>query len=79
MRLRSLVLALLLASGTAAAADKHPKPPKVSKHAQPPVACKQSKSARKGVSHKAPKVAKHRTSTPKIAKHKTTKVKKHKA
>jgi len=78
MRLRSLLLALVLAAGMATAATKHPKPPKVSKHATgAPVAGKQSKP--KAVKHQGQKVAKHKTSSPKIAKHKTAKVKKHKA
>ena len=78
MKLRSLVLALVLASGMATAAGKHPKPPKVSKHATAaPVAGRHSKS--KAVKHQGQKVAKHRTSSPKIAKHKTAKVKRHKA
>jgi len=80
MRVRSLVLALLLACGVAAAANKPPKAPKVHKHAvSTPKAANHSKSAAKGVLHKSPKVAKHKTSTPKMAKHKTSKFKKHKA
>ena len=80
MRVRSLVLALMLASGLAAAADTPPKPLKVHKHAiSTPKTVNHSKSATKGVVHKSPKVAKHKFSTPKMAKHKTAKFKKHKA
>jgi hypothetical protein len=80
MRLRSLVLALTLACGLAAAAGKPPKPPKVHKHAvSTPKAVKHSKSAARGVVHKSPKVARHKVSTPKMAKRKTSKFKKRKA
>jgi hypothetical protein len=80
MSLRRVVLAFLLASGLAAAADGHPKPPKVHKHAvSTPKAQKHSKEATRGVRHKTPKVAKHKVSTPKMAKHKTTKFKRRKA
>lgn len=73
MRLRSLVLALLLASGVASAATKHPKPPKVAKHAQVKKGVK--RQSRKAAKHPAsPKMAKRKT-----AKFKTAKVKKHKA
>jgi esterase/lipase superfamily enzyme len=79
MRVRSLVLALLLATGLASAADK-PKPVKVKKHAvTTPKTAKRTKEATKGEVHKAPKVAKHKVSTPKVVKHKTTNVKRHKA
>jgi hypothetical protein len=77
MRVKSLVLALVLACGLAAAAGK---PAKVHKHAvNTPKAAKHSKQSAKGVVHKAPKVAKHKVSTPKMAKHKTTRFKKRKA
>ena len=80
MSVRAIVLALLLSCGLAAAADKHPKPLKVQKHAvSTPKAVKHSKQANKGLKHTAPKVARHKVSTPKVAKHKVTKFKKHKA
>jgi len=80
MSVRALVIALLLSCGMAAAADKHPKPLKVQKHAvSTPKAVKHSNQANKGVKHTAPKRAKHQISTPKVAKHKVTKLKKHKA
>lgn len=82
MRLRSLVLALLLACGLATAAGrppKAPKPAKVHKHAvTTPKAEKHSKRAAKGAVHKSPKLAKRATSR-KVAKHKPAKFKKHKA
>lgn len=82
MRVRSLILALLLACGLAVAADKSPKAPKpqkVHKHAvTSPKAVKHSKSAAKGVVHKSPKAAR-RTTNRKIAKRKPNKFKKHKA
>jgi hypothetical protein len=80
MRVRSLVLALLLAAGPASAAGKTTKVPKVKKHAvTTPKTTKHTKQATKGVVHKAPKVAKRKVTTPKIVKHKTAKVQKHKA
>jgi hypothetical protein len=85
MRLRSVVLALMLASGLAGAASKPPKRLKVQKHAvTTPKAVKHNKQAATGVVHKSPKVAKHKVSTPKmakqkVAKHKTAKFKPHKA
>jgi hypothetical protein len=79
MSVRSVVLALALASGLAAAADKHPKPLKVSKHAvQTPKAANHKNQNKKAVSRKSPKVAKRRTSNAKVAKHKTAKFQKHK-
>jgi len=79
MRVRSLVLAFLLACGLAFAADDSPKPQKVHKHAvNSPKAEKHSKSAAKGVVHKRPKLAKGARSR-KVAKHKTGKFKRHKA
>jgi len=80
MSVRAVVLALLLSCGLAAAADKHPKPLKVQKHAvSTPRGVKHSKQANKGVKHTAPKRAKHQISTPRVAKHKVTKLKRHKA
>ena len=80
MRVRSLLLAFLLATGVAAAAGKTTKPLKVHKHAvTTPKTVNHSKQGTKGVVHKAPKVAKHKVSTPKTVKHKTAKFKKHKA
>ena len=80
MSVRSVVLALMLASGLAAAADKHPKPLKVSKHAvHTPKTANHKNQGKKAVSHKSPKVAKRRTSAPKVAKHKTAKFQKRKA
>jgi hypothetical protein len=80
MSVRAIVLALLLSCGMAAAVGKHPKPPKVHKHAvTTPKGVKHSKQANKGVKHTAPKRAKHQVSTPKVAKHKVTKLKKHRA
>jgi hypothetical protein len=80
MSVRRILFALLLSCGLALAADNHPKPLKVHKHAvSTPKAAKHGKQAAKGVKHKPPKVAKHKVSTPKIAKHKQTKFKKHKA
>jgi hypothetical protein len=77
MRVKSLVLALMLACGLAAAAGK---PTKAHKHAvKTPKAAKHSGQEHKGVVHKTPKVARHKVSTPKIAKRKTAKFKKHKA
>jgi hypothetical protein len=82
MRVRSIILALLLGCGLAAAADqspKAPKPQKVDKHAFTKAkAQRYSKSARKGASHKSPKLGKRSTGR-KFAKHKTAKFKKHKA
>jgi hypothetical protein len=79
MRVRSLILAFLLATGLAAAAGKT-KPVKVKKHAvTTPKTSKRSKEATKGEVHKAPKVAKHKVSTPKVVKHKPANFKKHKA
>jgi hypothetical protein len=79
MRVRSLILAFLLATGLAAAAGKTTTP-KVKKHAvTTPKTTKHSRQAAKGVVHKAPKVAKHKVSTPKTAKRKVSKFKKHKA
>ena len=76
MRVRSLILAFLLATGLAAAADKTPKV-KVKKHAiSTPKTENHSKQGSKGVLHKSPKVAKHKVSTPKIVKHKATNFKK---
>jgi hypothetical protein len=80
MRVKSLLLAFLLAAGLASAADQTQKPRKVKPHAvSTPKAAKHTKENAKGVVHKSPKVAKHKTSTPKTAKHKVTKYKKHKA
>jgi hypothetical protein len=80
MRLRSVVLALMLASGLAVAADKHPKAAKVSKHAlKTPKTANHSKEAKRAAVHKSPKLAQRRTSTRKVAKHKTAKYQKHKA
>ena len=80
MRVRSVVLALMLASGLAVAADNHPKTAKAPKHAvNTPKAANHAKQGRQGVVHRAPKVAKHKTSTPKVAKHKPTKYQRHKA
>ena len=83
MRVRSLLLALLLGCGLAAAADqspKAPKPQKVNKHAVGASKSQRySKSARKGASHKSPKAGKRKTGGRKFAKHKTAKFKKHKA
>jgi hypothetical protein len=80
MSVRSVVLALALASGVAAAADTHPKPQKVSKHAvQTPKAANHKNQGKKAELHKSPKVAKRRTSAPKVAKHKTAKFQKRKA
>ena len=80
MRVRFVVLALVLAGGLAAAADKHPKPAKAPKHAvNTPKAANHSKEGRQAVVHKAPKLARHKTSTPKVAKRKPTKFQKHKA
>jgi hypothetical protein len=75
MRLRSLVLALVLASGSASAAGKHPKPPKAVKHVTASKGVKHAKSARKSVVHKP---AKHARPV-KAAKRKGSKLKKHKA
>lgn len=80
MSVRRFVFAFVFASFLAVAADKHPKPPKVQKHAvNTPKAEKRGKQASKAVVHKPPKVSKHKVSTPKIAKHKATKFKKQKA
>jgi len=80
MSVRSVVLALLLASGMAVAADKHPKPVKVQKHAiHTPKTTNHANQGKKAVLHKSPKVAQRRTSTPKVAKRQTAKFKKHKA
>jgi hypothetical protein len=80
MSVRAVVLALLLSCGLAGAANKHPKPLKVHKHAiSTPKGVKHSKQANKGVKHSAPKIARHKVSTPKVAKHKVTKFKRHKA
>ena len=80
MRVRSVVLAFLLATGLAVAADNHPKAAKVPKHAvNTPKAANHANQGRKGVVHKGPRIAKHKTSTPKVAKHKPTKYQKHKA
>jgi hypothetical protein len=77
MRLRSLVLAFLLATGLAGAASK---PAKAKKHAvSTPKATNHSKQGTKGVVHKAPKVTPRKVSTPKVVKHKTARVKPHKA
>jgi len=78
--MRRFVFALVFASCLAVAADKHPKPPKVQKHAvNTPKMPKRGKEATRAVVHKPPKVSKHKVSTPKIAKHKPTKFKKQKA
>jgi hypothetical protein len=70
----------MLASGLAMAADKHPKPLKVSKHAiHTPKTANHQGQGKKGVVHKSSKVAKRRTSTPKVAKRKSAKFQKHKA
>lgn len=80
MSIRSVVLALMLASGLAAAADTHPKPLKVQKHAiHTPKTANHANQGQKGVLHKSPKIAKRKVSTPKVAKHKPTKFQKHKA
>lgn len=80
MSVRSVVLALLLSCGLAAASNKPPKAPKVHKHAlSTPKAEKHANQAAKAEKHKPPKIAKHKVSTPKIAKHRATKFKKHKA
>ncbi len=79
MKVRSIVLALMLASGLAVASTKHPKTAKVSKHTtHAPKAANHSKEAQKPVVHKSPKVAKQKTSTPKVAKHKPAKYQRHK-
>ena len=71
-----MVLALTLACGLAAAANK---PSKVHKHAiNTPKTAKHPKPT-KGVAHKSPKVAKHKVNTPKTVKHKTAKYQRHKA
>jgi hypothetical protein len=79
MRVRSLVLALMLASGLASAATKHPKPPKVAKHATVAKAVKRGKPAVKAANKaRKPATVKH-PATRKVAKRKAPKVKKHKA
>ena len=77
MSVRSLLLALALASSVAFASNKPPKPPKHAVHT--PKSVNHSKQSTKGVVRKPPKVARHKVSTPKIAKRKTGKFQKHKA
>ena len=82
MRLRSLVLALLLAGGLAAA-DKAPKAPKpTQRHVKVPKALKRSRSAARKTprrasrkASKAPRAARH-PSARKAVQHKALKVKK---
>jgi len=80
MSVRRLVLAFVFAGCLAFAADKHPKPLKVQKHAvHTPKTESRGKEGSRAVVHKPPKISKHKVSTPKIAKHKPTKFKKQKA
>jgi hypothetical protein len=79
MSVRSAVLALMLASGLAAAADSHPKPRKVSKHAvNTPKTVNHKNEGKKAVPHKNAKLVKRKSTFPKVANHKTAKFKKRK-
>lgn len=77
MKLRTLLLALALSTGLSAAA-KHPKVPKVTRHAKPSKAAKHPGSAIKPLKHNGQKAAPH-ASGQKAAKHKAPRIKKHKA
>jgi hypothetical protein len=80
MRLRSLVLALVLAIGSAAAADKPPKPQKIAKpHVKAPKTAKGSKRVVHNKPFKAKRWKPAKAAKHKAAKHKVVKTKKLKA
>jgi len=81
MSVKSVVLALMLASGVAAAADtRHVKPLKAAKPAVHSLkAVNHAKESKKGTVRKGIKVPKHQARTPKAPKYKGPNYKKHKA